>query len=468
MDSMAQRTNAKLFGKKFYQKNNQGNNRKAQSAMEYLMTYGWAILIIAVVLAALDFLGVFNGNTFVGPSCLATPGYICSNPILAISNSLQPNNTLSFTFEQDTGQTLYNVWFACAASANSSTGLPNTRGALNNGFENFTGITTLASGSSADVQGLRCYTAKGNLAQNLPIGSAFGGSIWIKYTTLGSSTPQYVIVSKFTAKVESTSAVSLAISPPLNTVTNTITVGSYPVAVAFSPNGAYAYVTNSNSGTVSVINTATNTVTNTITVGSYPSGVAFSPNGAYAYVTNAGSDTVNVINTSTNTVIYTITVGIIPHGVAFNPSGAFAYVANYGSGNISVINTATNTVTNTITLGTSTNPLGVAFNPSGAFAYVTNYGGTNVSVINTATNTVTNTITVGSKPYGVAFAPNGAFAYVTNYGTSTVSVINTATNTVTNTITVEWYPIGIAVSPNGAYVYVVNYGSNTVSVLSAG
>ncbi|MEM0149388.1 MAG: LamG-like jellyroll fold domain-containing protein [Candidatus Micrarchaeaceae archaeon] len=37
---------------------------KSQSAMEYLMTYGWAILIIAVVLAALFELGVFNPLTF--------------------------------------------------------------------------------------------------------------------------------------------------------------------------------------------------------------------------------------------------------------------------------------------------------------------------------------------------------------------------------------------------------------------
>ena len=34
--------------------------RKSQSAMEYLMTYGWAILIIAVVLGALFSLGIFN------------------------------------------------------------------------------------------------------------------------------------------------------------------------------------------------------------------------------------------------------------------------------------------------------------------------------------------------------------------------------------------------------------------------
>jgi len=37
---------------------------KAQSAMEYLMTYGWAILLIAIVLAALFSLGVFNSSNF--------------------------------------------------------------------------------------------------------------------------------------------------------------------------------------------------------------------------------------------------------------------------------------------------------------------------------------------------------------------------------------------------------------------
>lgn len=39
---------------------NRLGRRKSQSAMEYLMTYGWAILIIAVVLGTLFQLGVFN------------------------------------------------------------------------------------------------------------------------------------------------------------------------------------------------------------------------------------------------------------------------------------------------------------------------------------------------------------------------------------------------------------------------
>ena len=38
--------------------------RKSQAAMEFLMTYGWSILIIAVVLGALFQLGVFNSANF--------------------------------------------------------------------------------------------------------------------------------------------------------------------------------------------------------------------------------------------------------------------------------------------------------------------------------------------------------------------------------------------------------------------
>ncbi|MFP3278993.1 MAG: LamG domain-containing protein [Candidatus Micrarchaeota archaeon] len=53
------------FRKSFIKKKPLGKtSAKAQSAMEYLMTYGWAILIISVVLAALFQLGVFNPMTF--------------------------------------------------------------------------------------------------------------------------------------------------------------------------------------------------------------------------------------------------------------------------------------------------------------------------------------------------------------------------------------------------------------------
>ena len=67
------------------------NKFKAQSAMEYLMTYSWAILIIAIVLAALYMLGVFNASNFVKTFCEFTSSSLeCNNPILF------PNGTLDF------------------------------------------------------------------------------------------------------------------------------------------------------------------------------------------------------------------------------------------------------------------------------------------------------------------------------------------------------------------------------------
>ncbi|MGC8688327.1 MAG: hypothetical protein ACP5RQ_02935, partial [Candidatus Micrarchaeia archaeon] len=58
----------KTGSKKNKEKNIKNNINKSQSAMEYLTTYGWAILIIAVVLVVLFHMGVFNTNT--GPKAL--------------------------------------------------------------------------------------------------------------------------------------------------------------------------------------------------------------------------------------------------------------------------------------------------------------------------------------------------------------------------------------------------------------
>ena len=100
--------------------------------------------------------------------------------------------------------------------------------------------------------------------------------------------------------------------------------------MAVTPNGAYVYVTNEGSDTVSVISTATNTVTATVTVGSGPNGVAVTPNGAYAYITNGGSDTVSVISTPSPSVSvlpssWTMDVGQSTMFTAIPSGGSGAY-----------------------------------------------------------------------------------------------------------------------------------------------
>ena len=244
------------------------------------------------------------------------------------------------------------------------------------------------------------------------------------------------------------------------TLTASIPIGNGSYGVAFTPNGEYAYVTNQNSGTVSVISTASNTVVATVNLGSLPNAVTVTPDGQYAYITNVGNNTVSVINTATNMLTATVTVGNDPTGVAVTPNGKYVYVANddalSDNNSVSVISTATNTVAATISIGKSTSS--VALTPDVKHAYVTSYGYNGLlSVISTATNTVTTTIPVGLWPLSVTISPNGRYAYVTHdiSVADYISVVNTSTNKETENITVGGNDTEyVAFTPNSEYAYV--------------
>jgi len=51
------------------------SERKGQSAMEYLMTYGWAILIVIIVAAVLYQLGIFNPSTYTTTAAVGFPNF---------------------------------------------------------------------------------------------------------------------------------------------------------------------------------------------------------------------------------------------------------------------------------------------------------------------------------------------------------------------------------------------------------
>ncbi len=53
--------------------------KKGQSAMEFLMTYGWAILVVLIAIGALAYFGVLNPSRFLPSSCIIFPGVSCTN-----------------------------------------------------------------------------------------------------------------------------------------------------------------------------------------------------------------------------------------------------------------------------------------------------------------------------------------------------------------------------------------------------
>ena len=70
-------------------------NNKSQAALEFIMTYGWAILVVLVAIAALAYFGVLNPDKFLPRKCLLQAGIACtdfkitsSSLVMYIQNSL--------------------------------------------------------------------------------------------------------------------------------------------------------------------------------------------------------------------------------------------------------------------------------------------------------------------------------------------------------------------------------------------
>ncbi|MGC9156910.1 MAG: hypothetical protein ACP5GD_01845 [Candidatus Micrarchaeia archaeon] len=146
--------------------------KKAQSAMEYLMTYGWAILIIAVVLGALFSLGVFSSSSFLGTACIPQSGYMCSNPIF------QHGVGLKLTLGQATGTSWTSATF-CVIPTGAS--LPSSgcgKYAAN------TSSTGLNSGQTVTLLFTNDTLAS---LTSYPIGAGFSGQVWAYYSTSTSS-----------------------------------------------------------------------------------------------------------------------------------------------------------------------------------------------------------------------------------------------------------------------------------------
>src|SRR3990167_6942831 len=96
---------------------------KGQAAMESLMTYGWAILVVLIAVGALAYFGLLSPDKFLSDRCVITPGsgIVCDdytssatsqNIRLNLGNAL--NEAISIT-GVDANYTVGGVGGTCAA-----------------------------------------------------------------------------------------------------------------------------------------------------------------------------------------------------------------------------------------------------------------------------------------------------------------------------------------------------------------
>ncbi len=73
--------------------------RKSQAAMEFLMTYGWAILVVLAAIAALAYFGVLSPEKFLPEKCILQPGIAC------VSHKVEPTK-ITLVISNGLGRTI--------------------------------------------------------------------------------------------------------------------------------------------------------------------------------------------------------------------------------------------------------------------------------------------------------------------------------------------------------------------------
>ncbi|MBR9699766.1 hypothetical protein GOV09_04890 [Candidatus Woesearchaeota archaeon] len=129
-------------------------NKKAQAAMEFLMTYGWAILVVLVAIGALAYFGVLSPDKFLPERCTGTAGLDCVDKAVIEDNRLQISlrNNLGYTIriDMDTAPTVTDIG-GCATPTDEEWNITIPRGD-NAGC--YSGTLNIPHGSCSTATGL--------------------------------------------------------------------------------------------------------------------------------------------------------------------------------------------------------------------------------------------------------------------------------------------------------------------------
>lgn len=174
-------------------------------------------------------------------------------------------------------------------------------------------------------------------------------------------------------------------------------------------NQHFAYLSNTESGTMTKVNLQTWQVISETKVGKQSEGITFTPDQNYILNTNSKDHFVAVIRAKDGVVIKTIPTNKGPVRVVVANHGNSAVISNSISGTVQILDLATLSMVQQFQ---STKSHALLFAPSNIVvrdnqttAYVTNFLASNVSLIDLHDSKVLKTIKTDLQPNGIAFSP---------------------------------------------------------------
>ncbi len=153
--------------------------RKAQAAMEYLITYGWAVLVMLIVVGVLFYLGIFSPHTIM--TCtFQNPGFSCA--AYKLTSNSGGEGGIILDLGQSTGRDIKVVGFNCTTA--SSFTVIDFNGVTANNVTVPTGGHAPLNGTAAAMKPLPCYKNDGSMLGTADAGSYYKGKLYIHYWDL--------------------------------------------------------------------------------------------------------------------------------------------------------------------------------------------------------------------------------------------------------------------------------------------
>ena len=140
--------------------------KRGQAAMEFLMTYGWAILVVLIAIGALAYFGVLSPDKFLPSKCTLPAGIACAD--FKIDSKIGTGGTVSIVLRNGLG-------FDASGIIVSASGCTSPA------------ATTLNNGEQKKFDLTPCSLDDLTSGTDLVSGSKYNGQVNVSYTNIDSN-----------------------------------------------------------------------------------------------------------------------------------------------------------------------------------------------------------------------------------------------------------------------------------------
>src|SRR5215216_3424599 len=210
------------------------------------------------------------------------------------------------------------------------------------------------------------------------------------------------------------------------TVKNYIDTGVKPTSITLQPDQKYVWIghegTQPAASGVTVIDTGTLKVTAQFPTGAGRHDIMVSSDNRFAFVSNRESKTVSIIDVQKLTKINDVKVGPNPVSLALSELSKAIYAVSETDGFVAVIDAQGQLLTR---IKVKPGSRLLRFAPGGRYVFVLNTTESTVSIFDAASNRMLHEVKVGKAPDQVIFSDT--FAFIRSLGTESVNMIRLST-----------------------------------------